>query len=140
MENICNCGGLVLRLLMFHLTSFWYRPEELDITPVSFGETVLVWIHSEEKDEEDRSGVFRKMVKNIRWFAQKVDCTNIVLHSFAHLDDSKARPKFAALLINDVAAKLEGQRFSVHTVPFGQFNEFAMHVNGPSLAKVFKQF
>lgn len=125
---------------MLHLENFWYRPDETDIDPISFDETILVWIHSEEKDEEDRSGVFRKMIKNVRWLAHKVNCANIVLHSFAHLDDSKSKPEFADALISDVAARLETQGFKVHIVPFGQFNEFDMHVKGPSLAKVFKRF
>ncbi len=125
---------------MLHLENFWYRPDETEIEPVTFGETLLIWIHSEAQDEENRSGVFRKMVKNIRWLAQKVNCDNIILHSFAHLDDSKASPEFVADLIDDVASKLRNQGFHVHCVPFGVFNEFDMHVKGPSLAKVFKQF
>ncbi|TFG34072.1 hypothetical protein EU527_05160 [Candidatus Thorarchaeota archaeon] len=125
---------------MLHLESFWYRPDEVNIEPVSFGETLLIWIHSEQADEQNRSGVFRKMVKNIRWLAQKVGCMNIALHSFAHLDDSKSKPEFADVLIADVASKLENQGFNIHIVPFGQFNEFSMHVKGPSLAKVFKRF
>lgn len=125
---------------MLHLEEFWYRPDETETNPHAFGETLLIWIHSEKEDEQDRSGVFRKMVKNVRWLAQKVGCTNVVLHSFAHLDDSKATPEFVDSLIHEVATKLESQGFKIHTVPFGQFNEFRMHVKGPSLAKVFKKF
>jgi len=125
---------------MLHLDNFWYKPDEIETEPVSFDETLLIWIHSEAEDEENRSGVFRKMVKNIRWLSHKIDCNNIVLHSFAHLDDSKANPDFVAVLIDDVASKLKDQGFNVHCVPFGMFNEFNMHVKGPSLAKVFKRF
>ena len=98
-----------------------------------------MWIHSEKSDEENRVGVLRKMVKNIKWLAQKVECTSIILHSFAHLDDSKAAPEFADVLIEEAAERLREREYIVHIVPFGQFNEFDMHVKGPSLAKVFKR-
>ncbi len=130
-------------LLMFHLESFWYRPNEAE-TGVRdehrFGESVLVWIQAEERDHKNRIAVLRKMVKNIKWLAQKVGCNRIILHSFAHLGTSKADPEFADALIEEVANRLRERGFEVHIVPFGTFHEFAMHVKGPSLAKVFKTF
>lgn len=126
---------------MFHVESFWYRPaESVSESRTEIGESIHVFIHSEEQDEENRSSVLRKMVKNIRWLAQKNECNAITLHSFAHLDDSKADPKFTDLLIEEVGAKLRERGFNVHIVPFGAFYEFSLHVKGPSLAKVFKQF
>jgi len=125
---------------MFHLESFWFRQNESDEEKIRIGESVLVWIHSEAADAANRSGVLRKMVKNIRWLSQKVSCSRVILHSFAHLDESKAEANFAAALIDEVAGKLQQQGFEVNMVPFGHFFEFDMHVKGPSLAKVFKQF
>jgi len=131
-----------LILLMFHLESFWYRPNESEeiADEHRFDESVLVWIQAEEKDDEDRVAVLRKMVKNIRWLANKVGCNRIILHSFAHLGPSKADPAVADELINEVSRRLRDRGFEVHIVPFGTFHEFAMHVKGPSLAKVFKMF
>jgi D-Tyr-tRNAtyr deacylase len=125
---------------MLHVESFWYRPNESpsdDRTEI--GESLHVWIHSEPSDEEKRINVLRKMVKNIRWLAQKNNCNAITLHSFAHLDHSKADPNFADALIEDVASKLRDREYDVHIVPFGHFYEFNLHVKGPSLAKVFKR-
>jgi len=79
------------------------------------------------------------MVKNIRWLTKKIDCSSVTLHSFAHLDDSKADPDFADALIEEVASRLREREYTVHIVPFGQFYEFNLHVKGPSLAKVFKR-
>ncbi len=124
---------------MFHVESFWYRPNESSEGKTEVGESVLVWIHSEESDESDRSRVIRKMVKNIRWLSKKVGCETVILHSFAHLDDSKANPDFADSLIEEVALKLRDRDYDVHIVPFGHFYEFNLHVKGPSLAKVFKR-
>ncbi len=125
---------------MLHLESFWYSLNEANSEDrTELGESLHVWIHSEMEDEENRSGVLRKMVKNIRWLAQKIDCNRVTLHSFAHLDDSKSEPEFADSLIEEAATKLRERGFDVHIVPFGHFYEFNMHVKGPSLAKVFKK-
>ncbi len=127
---------------MFHLEHFWFRPNESsnNLDGDSIDECLLVWIQSEPKDEGNRPSVLRKMVKNIRWLANKIEVGTIVLHSFAHLDDAKADPDFAEALITEVFEKLTSRDFEVHIVPFGMFFEFKMHVMGPSLAKVFKQF
>ena len=124
---------------MFQVESFWYRLNESSENKTEVGESVLVWIHSEESDESDRSHVIRKMVKNIRWLSKKAACETVILHSFAHLDDSKADPDFADSLIEEVALKLRDRDYDVHIVPFGHFYEFNVHVKGPSLAKVFKK-
>lgn len=125
---------------MLHLDSFWYRPNESETDErTEIGESLHVWIHSEGEDEDNRSGVIRKMVKNIRWLAKKIECNAVTLHSFAHLDDSKADPEFADSLIKEVADRLRERDYDVHIVPFGQFYEFNLHVKGPSLAKVFKR-
>ncbi len=125
---------------MLHLESFWYSLNESNSNDrTEIGESLHVWIHSEKEDEDNRSGVLRKMIKNIRWLAQKINCNRVTLHSFAHLDDSKSDPEFADSLIEEVATKLRERDFGVHIVPFGHFYEFNMHVKGPSLAKVFKK-
>ena len=130
-----------MRLLMLHAESFWYRLNETPTDkPTEIGESLHVWIHSEETDKENEASVLRKMVKNIRWLAQKNECRAITLHSFAHLDNSKSDPEFAENLIEEVALRLTDRDFDVHIVPFGEFYEFKIHVKGPSLAKVFKQF
>ena len=130
---------LFMRLLMFHVESFWFRSNDSEEEKTSLGESLIVWIHSEESDESNRSSILRKMVKNIHWLLKKVGCETVVLHSFAHLADSKASPDFADRLIEEVAIKLSDREYDVHIVPFGHFYEFNLHVKGPSLAKVFKK-
>lgn len=127
---------------MLHLESFWYRPNESsdDEEGTGLPESLLVWIQSEESDMDDRIGILRKMVKNIRWLAKKLEIDQIILHSFAHLDDSKSDPDFADALIEELASRLREREYAIHIVPYGKFYEFKMHVKGPSLAKVFKQF
>ncbi|NHI82763.1 MAG: hypothetical protein EAX81_00480 [Candidatus Thorarchaeota archaeon] len=132
-----------MKILMFHVSHFWYIAEEdesKESAKETLGESLLVWIQSERHDQDDRSGVLRKMVKNIRWLCDKVNVDSVVLHSFAHLSDSKSRSSFAKSIIVETAKRLQDRGFKVHIVPFGQFNEFEMHVEAPSLAKVFKSF
>ncbi|MBD3407817.1 MAG: hypothetical protein GF411_16985 [Candidatus Lokiarchaeota archaeon] len=136
---------IALRLLMFHVENFWYNPHnpqnpDIRNERLAFDESILVWIQAEEKDEEERTKVLRKMVKNIRWLSKKLNCNSIILHSFAHLGDSKSSPEFADEVIEETMKRLVDRDYKVHIVPFGIFNEFQMHVKGPSLAKVFKQF
>ncbi|MHA1768589.1 MAG: threonyl-tRNA synthetase editing domain-containing protein [Candidatus Thorarchaeota archaeon] len=128
-----------MRLLMFHVDSFWYKPEgAADADCVELAESLLVWIHSEPPDAENQTRVLRKMLKNIKWLAQKVGVKSIILHSFAHLDENKAEPEVADALIEETGRRLRERDFDVHIVPFGRFYEFSPHVKGPSLAKVFK--
>lgn len=134
-------GDLYLRLLMFHVGSFWYRPFSSIVSAdgFSFDESILVWIQSEDADNDHEVAVLRKMVKNIRWLATKAECKNVILHSFAHLGDKKADSLTARHLIDETASRLKEREFTVHIVPEG-LNEFKMHVLGQSLAKVFKRF
>jgi hypothetical protein len=130
-----------MRLLMFHVESFWYRVNEKEASDegISLGENLLVWIQSEAADELDRASVLRKTVKNIGWLARKIDLTDIILHPFAHLGESKSEPVFAEGMLSEVCQRLVERDYHVHIVPYGVFTEFKMHVRGPSLAKVFKQ-
>jgi biotin synthase-related radical SAM superfamily protein len=126
---------------MFHVENFWFCPDEdFNSKGTSFEEALLVWIQSEMQDEAGRTSVLRKMVKNIRWLAKKLETTRVVLHSFAHLGESKSASEFADKIIEETATRLRDREFEVHIVPFGAFHEFKMHVKGPSLAKVFKSF
>ncbi|TFG06631.1 hypothetical protein EU522_01435, partial [Candidatus Thorarchaeota archaeon] len=83
-----------MKMLMFHVSHFWYIAEEdqsAESAKHTLGESILVWIQAERHDSDDRAGILRKMVKNIRWLCSKVNMDSVILHSFAHLSDSRAR-------------------------------------------------
>ncbi len=128
-----------MKLLMFHTKSFWYKPYNPDspeTDKTSFENALVIFIQAEEADKE-KSGVVDKAVGNIKWLANKNKTTAVVLHSFAHLSESKSDPETASGIIKKIGEILV-KNLSVHIVPFGQFYEFSIHVLGPSLAKVFK--
>jgi len=54
---------------------------------------LLGFIHVEPKDEENLSSIETKLIKNLKWAARKNETDTIVLHSFAHLAESKADPE-----------------------------------------------
>lgn len=124
---------------MFHTKSFWYKPYNSDspeIEKTSLANCLVIFIHVEERDK-DKGDVVGKAVGNIKWLADKNKTDSVVLHSFAHLSNSKSDPETANDLIKKISEKLK-KDLSTHIVPFGQFYEFSVHVLGPSLAKVFK--
>jgi len=124
---------------MFHTKSFWYKPDNSDSSEAektSFENCLVIFIHVEETDK-NKSDVIDKAVGNIKWLANKNKTNSVVLHSFAHLSNSKSDPETANDIIQKISMKLKKTK-SVHIVPFGQFYEFSVHVLGQSLAKVFK--
>jgi len=134
-----------MKLLMFHAPSFWFKTHErvLESVPDTdkeehFEDVTVVFYHVEERDEEDRPSVLRKMVKNIKWLSGKFGTRNVLLHSFNHLSTSKAAPEFAGSLVRDARERLEKAGYSVSNTPFGYQNEWKIHVSGESLAKIFK--
>lgn len=128
-----------MKLLMFHTRSFWYKPynpTSIETEKTSFENCLVIFIHVEETDK-DKSDVVGKVVGNIKWLADKNKTNSVVLHSFAHLSNSKSDPETANDIIQKISENLK-KNLSTHIVPFGQFYEFSVHVLGPSLAKVFK--
>ena len=136
-----------MKLLMFYTTEWWHRTASRslpDVPEVSEEKKVdgaaVIFFHAEGEDEEKRSGVLKKFLKNTKWIAGKFGTKNVVLPSFNHLSASKSSPEFARDLLAETVERLEGSGYVVVTTPFGYFNEFRMHVAGDSLAKVFKEF
>lgn len=133
-----------MKLLLLYAPDYWLRPFEKNLTEVpdvvneiQTQNAVVALIHAEEKDQADSGNVVTKAVKNIKWLARKFETTQVVLHSFAHLSSSKATPLATEQLLQQMAERLRSVGFTVSTTPFGYFNEFRIHVAGPSLAKVF---
>lgn len=101
---------------------------------------VVVFFHVEESDEKNVSGSVQKFVKNTKWLCGKFSTENVVLHSFNHLSLSKASPEVARDILDEVTQRLCRTGYAVTSTPFGCFSEFAIHVAGDSLAKVYKEF
>lgn len=136
-----------MKLLLFYTREWWYRtasktlPDAPDLErEEGLSQAAVVFFHVEAEDEGKRDSVIKKFVKNSKWIAGKFKTRNIVLHSFNHLSNSKSSADFARDLLDEVRERLERTGYTVVVTPFGYFNEFRMHVEGDSLAKVYKEF
>jgi len=136
-----------MKLLMFHVGEFWYRTYSKTLENVDTqekeektNEGIVAFIHVEKEDEEKGNKLKGKAANNIRWLLKKTNTNSVVLHSFAHLSESKSSPEFAQKLIEDLKSSLEERQIITYVTPYGYFLEFKLHVLGESLAKVFKSF
>ena len=102
-------------------------------------ENALVgFIHLESEDEEKLSAVETKMIKQLKWAARKNETEIIVLHSFAHLSESKANPALIKQLFNNAQERLKNSGYKVYQTPFGYFLDLEFKAPGNSLARIFK--
>lgn len=134
-----------MKLLMFQASRFHYAPFEKTLEeapPCDASETIeevaVIFVHAEAEDESKRSRVMTKAVKNVKWIAGKRKLENVALHSFTHLSESRADPRFANGFLEELGERLSRSGFRVWTTPFGYTCEWELSVHGPSLAKVFK--
>lgn len=134
-----------MKLLMFNTKEFWYRTfsktledaEEIE-KEETIKDAIVVFANVEKEDEAKMGRIVRKTVKNITWLAGKTGRDRVVLHSFAHLSDSKSSVEFAREVFRTIEDRLRGKGYKVSVTPFGYFLEFRLHVSGESLAKVWK--
>lgn len=134
-----------MKLLLFQAKQFYWKSfsKTLETVPdqdvaETVPEVVVVFLHAEAEDET-KPGLETKVVKNVKWLANKRQFKNIVLHSFTHLSNSTASPEFAQTLLDNLAQRLQNTGYQVWQTPFGYFCEWDLSVYGDSLAKVFKE-
>jgi hypothetical protein len=135
----------IMKLLLFQAKDFSWKTfsKTLDHVPdqdvaETVQEVLVVFVHAEAEDEA-KPKLETKVIKNIKWLANKRQLKNIVLHSFTHLSASTASPDFAQALLNSLEERLAATGYQVWQTPFGYFCEWDLSVYGDSLAKVFKE-
>ena len=136
-----------MKLLMMYTDSFSYHPRSKtldEFETITEGETIenaiLAFIQAEEHDQEDIKKVEKKLVKNLKWGAKKNDTMRVILHSFAHLSESKATPEFTKELFDLVDTRMKNADYESFQTPFGYFLDIKLDAPGKSLARVFKSF
>lgn len=103
-----------------------------------YSDSLVGFIHLEERDEEILSAVETKMIKQLKWAARKNETEKIILHSFAHLSDSKGSPELTKQLFNSAEERLKGSGYEVSQTPFGYFLDLDVQAPGHSFARLFK--
>ena len=136
-----------MKLLMIYCTRFAYNPTVKVLEDASdgyeaaeFDNILTAFIQAEAGDEDDLKGVEKKLVKNLKWAAGKNNTKKVMLHSFAHLSDSKASPEFTAELFARAIDRMENADYETYTTPFGYFLDLDIKAPGYSLARLFKSF
>ena len=143
-----------MRALTFVAPRFEWRPHEktLEDAELTEGETrtvsdaVIVFMDIEAKDilhgnenEADHSKALRKILKHVKWQANKKGCRTIVLHSFAHLGGDRAAPGDALNLMKALGQRLRQVGYRVERTPFGWNCSWDMSVIGEGIGKVWKE-
>ena len=136
-----------MKLLMIYTDRFAYNPavktldEEPECsTPGEIRDTVVGLIHAEAEDEDNATGVEKKLVKNLKWGARKNETRRIVLHTFSHLSESRASAAFTKELLARAEERLIGAGYEVWQTPFGYFLDLDLQAPGRSTARIFAAF
>ncbi|HEY9115223.1 MAG TPA: threonyl-tRNA synthetase editing domain-containing protein [Bacteroidales bacterium] len=136
-----------MKLLMIYCSQFGYNPSVKtleDFEEVSdsrmFENALVAFIHAETQDEENFKGVETKLLKNIKWAAGKNNTKKIVLHSFAHLAETKADAHLTKELFDKVEERLKNAEYQCAQTPFGYFLDLDMQAPGVSQARIFSSF
>ena len=134
-------------MLMIYCDSFVFKPtiKTLEIAdenahPASYDDVQVAFLQVEEQDEDREGEVVKKLLKNLKWVCGKNNTRKVVLHSFAHLSESKASPVFTIQLFSRIEERLKNAGYEVGQTPFGYFLDLQVDAPGFSLARVFKSF
>jgi len=136
-----------MKLLMIYCDRFAYKPQVKtlpdfpDFTEEKTYNNVLVgFIQMEKEDEENPKYFETKLVKSLKWAAKKNETNHIILHSFAHLSNSKADPVITKQLFDAVEVRLKNAEYKCDQTPFGYFLDIDVKAPGRSSARIFKSF
>ena len=134
---------------MIYCDRFAYKPAIKTLEDVQehteggeFTKVQVAYIQVEEGDEaaDRQKSIEKKLLNFIKWISRKNDTKNVVLHSFAHLSESKASPEFTKALFDRIETRLKNVEFEVAQTPFGYFLDLDVQAPGFSLARVFQDF
>ena len=133
-----------MKVLVIYADEFGYTPaqknleEAVEITEgANYNDSVVAFIQVESEDEEnDLKSREKKLVNHLKWTARKNDCKKVILHSFAHLSDSKASVEFTKQLFDLAQKRLQNGGYETAQTPFGYFLDLNIKAPGHSLARI----
>ena len=103
-------------------------------------ECLTAFIHIEKEDEQyTLTSREKKLANHLKWVARKNDAHRIVLHSFAHLSNSKAALPFTKDLLDATQVRLENGGYEVAQTPFGYFLNFRMDAPGAPTTRIWAE-
>lgn len=136
-----------MKLMMIYCSEFSFTPTIKTLVNAEektekeiFSEVLVAFIQAEEKDENELTGTEKKLVKNLKWAAKKNECKQVILHSFAHLSESKANPEFTQELFDKTETRMKNANYQCNQTAFGYFMDLNVQAPGYSQARIFKSF
>ncbi len=137
-----------MKLLMIYVKKFSYTPTiktlegfEEHTESRTFENALVGFIQAEEHDtEKEILKVEKNLTKNLKWGARKNECNFVILHSFAHLSESKASPEFTKQIFDLAEKRLQNANYETAQTPFGYFLDLDVSAPGFSQARMFKSF
>ncbi|MCK3684414.1 threonyl-tRNA synthetase editing domain-containing protein [Maribellus sp. YY47] len=133
-----------MKVLVMYVDRFAYSPRIKNLETAEeitegaeFTDSILAFIQVEESDEEkDVASREKKLVNHLKWTARKNNCKKVILHSFAHLSESKASIEFTKELFDLAEKRLQNADFTTAQTPFGYFLDLDIKAPGYSLARI----
>src|SRR5665648_231283 len=112
-----------------YVNEFSYHPAQKNLEMMevitegrSFSNAILAFIQVEQTDEEnDLKSREKKLVNHLKWVARKNETKTSIIHSFAHLSESKASPEFTSELFCLAEKRLQNAEYKTAPTPFGYF-------------------
>lgn len=139
-----NLNYCAVKVLTMFVDEFSYHPAQKNLETTeeitsgrSFLKAILAFIQVEQADEEnDLKSREKKLVNHLKWVARKNETNSIILHSFAHLSESKASAEFTQELFNLAELRLQNAEYITAQTPFGYFLDLNIKAPGFSLARI----
>jgi len=133
-----------MKVLVMYVDEFSYSPAQKNLDSAdevkegqSFTDCMLAFIQVEKSDEEyDVKSREKKLVNHLKWTARKNSCNKIILHSFAHLSESKADADYTKEMFDLAEARLRNGGYITAQTPFGYFLDLSLKAPGHSLARI----
>ena len=133
-----------MKVLVIYCKYFSYLPASKtlpDVEDVSegagFENCITAFIQVEEDDEgKDLLSREKKLVNHLKWTARKNNTNTIILHSFAHLSESRASIEFTKSIFDEAEKRLQNAGYTTAQTPFGYFLDLNINAPGYSLARI----
>lgn len=129
---------------MIYCKNFSYLPALKTLPEVEevshsgeFENRITAFIQVEAEDEaKDLLSREKKLVNHLKWTARKNDTNTIILHSFAHLSESRASIEFTKSLFDEAEKRLQNAGDATTQTPYGYFLDLNINAPGYSLARI----
>jgi len=133
-----------MKVLAMYTDEFSYHPTQKNLDDAeeitqgaTFRDAILAFIQVEQSDEQyDVKSREKKLVNHLKWVSRKNNCKQVILHSFAHLGESKASSSFSKAVFDAAEKRLQNADFKTAQTPFGYFLDLDIKAPGYSLARI----